>query len=167
MKKVIYFAGGCFWGVQKYFDQFEGVLETVVGYANGHSQHPTYPEVKSQKSGHSETVKVIYESDRISLKQLLDYYYRIIDPTSLNKQGEDEGISYRTGIYYVDKEDLDIIKKEKERRQQFYEIPIVVEILPLDHFYEGEEYHQKYLEKNPTGYCHIPFHMFSIRENEK
>ena len=167
MKKVIYFAGGCFWGVQKYFDQFEGVLETVVGYANGHSQHPTYQEVKSQKSGHSETVKVIYESDRISLKQLLDYYYRIIDPTSLNKQGEDEGISYRTGIYYVDKEDLDIIKNEKERRQQFYEIPIVVEILPLDHFYEGEEYHQKYLEKNPTGYCHIPFHMFSIRENEK
>ena len=110
MEKTIYFAGGCFWGVQKYFDQFKGVKETTVGYANGHTLHPTYQQVKSQESGHSETVKVVYDHEIISLEKLLDYFYRIIDPTSINKQGEDEGISYRTGIYYVDKEDFCVIK---------------------------------------------------------
>ena len=166
MEKTIYFAGGCFWGVQKYFDQFKGVKETIVGYANGHTLHPTYQQVKSQESGHSETVKIVYDSKIISLEKLLDYFYRIIDPTSINRQGEDEGISYRTGIYYVDKEDLDIIKNFTEKIQKLYEDPIVVEILPLNNFYNGEEYHQKYLEKNPTGYCHIPIHMFHIGENE-
>ncbi len=166
MEKTIYFAGGCFWGVQKYFDQFKGVKETTVGYANGHTLHPTYQQVKSQESGHSETVKIVYDSKIISLEKLLDYFYRIIDPTSINRQGEDEGISYRTGIYYVDKEDLDIIKNFTEKIQKLYEDPVVVEILPLNNFYNGEEYHQKYLEKNPTGYCHIPIHMFHIGENE-
>ena len=99
---VIYLAGGCFWGVQKYFDQFEGIIKTTVGYANGHTENPKYEDVKAGKTGHVETVKIEYDENKRSLKQILDDYYRIIERTSLNKQGEDEGISYRTGIYYVD-----------------------------------------------------------------
>ena len=98
---VIYLAGGCFWGVQKYFDQFEGIIKTTVGYANGHTENPKYEDVKAEKTGHVETVKIEYDESLRSLNQILDDYYKIIDPTSLNKQGEDEGISYRTGIYYT------------------------------------------------------------------
>ncbi|MCD7810023.1 MAG: peptide-methionine (S)-S-oxide reductase MsrA, partial [Erysipelotrichaceae bacterium] len=115
--KVIYLAGGCFWGVQKYLNQFKGVTNTVVGYANGHTVNPTYQEVKSQNSGHSETVKVEYDENIITLEKLLDYFYRVIDPTSLNKQGEDEGISYRTGIYYIDEEDKEVIHKVTSKVQ--------------------------------------------------
>lgn len=165
MRKVIYFAGGCFWGVQHFFDQFNGVHETTAGYANGTIDNPTYEQVKSQKSGHSETVKVVYECDQITLEQLLYYFYRIIDPTSLNKQGEDEGISYRTGIYYSDPEDQAIIESVTKKVAEQYEQPIVVEILPLQHFYDAEEYHQKYLEKNPNGYCHIPLSLFHLQED--
>lgn len=165
MRKVIYFAGGCFWGVQHFFDQFNGVHETTTGYANGTIENPTYEQVKSQKSGHSETVKVVYECDQITLEQLLYYFYRIIDPTSLNKQGEDEGISYRTGIYYSDPEDQAIIESVTKKVAQQYEQPIVVEILPIQHFYDAEEYHQKYLEKNPNGYCHIPLTLFHLQED--
>ena len=145
---VIYLAGGCFWGVQKYFDQFEGIIKTTVGYANGHTENPKYEDVKAGKTGHVETVKVEYDENKRSLKQILDDYYRIIEPTSLNKQGEDEGISYRTGIYYINE------KKTQEVQKDYHE-KVVVEIQPLDNFYEAEEYHQKYLEKNPQGYCHI------------
>lgn len=166
MKKTIYLAGGCFWGVQKYFDQFKGVTQTTVGYANGHTQHPTYQDVKSQESGHSETVKIDYDNEKITLEKLLDYFYRIIDPTSLNKQGEDEGASYRTGIYYIDDSDLEVIQKVTSKVQDSYDQPLVVEILPLDNFYDAEEYHQKYLNKNPTGYCHIPIHMFNLGEDK-
>lgn len=166
MKKTIYLAGGCFWGVQKYFDQFKGVTQTTVGYANGHTQHPTYQDVKSQESGHSETVKIDYDNEKIKLEKLLDYFYRIIDPTSLNKQGEDEGASYRTGIYYIDDSDLEVIQKVTSKVQESYDQPLVVEILPLDNFYDAEEYHQKYLNKNPTGYCHIPIHMFNLGEDK-
>lgn len=164
MEKTIYFAGGCFWGVQRFFDQFKGVVKTTAGYANGKTAHPTYQQVKSQVSGHSETVKIIYNDEQISLNQLLGYYYQIIDPTSLNKQGEDEGISYRTGIYYIDEKDKEIIEYVTSKEQEKYEQPIVVEILPLDNFYNAEEYHQKYLEKNPGGYCHINSRMFHIEK---
>jgi len=164
--KTIYFAGGCFWGVQKYFDQFKGVKNTVVGYANGKTANPTYQDVKSQESGHSETVKVDYDSQEISLEKLLNYFYRVIDPTSVNKQGEDEGISYRTGIYYKDSDDLEIIQKVTQEVQKNYDKPIAVEILPLENFYNAEEYHQKYLEKNPTGYCHINISMFNLGEEK-
>lgn len=153
--EIIYLAGGCFWGVQKYLDQFSGILKTTVGYANGHTAHPTYEEVKSEKSGHSETVYVEYDETIISLEQILKYYYLIIDPTSINQQGEDTGISYRTGIYYVDEADLEIIHQVTDEVAKNYDKPLAVEILPLDNFYEAEEYHQKYLEKNPQGYCHI------------
>lgn len=160
--KTIYFAGGCFWGVQRFFDQFDGVKETTVGYANGKTANPTYQDVKSQQSDHSETVKVVYDETTLSLVDLLNYFYMIIDPLSLNKQGEDEGRSYRTGIYYTDTDELEIIQSFTNEMQKKYDEKIVVEILPLEHFYNAEDYHQKYLEKNPTGYCHIPFHMFHI-----
>ena len=161
LKKAI-FAGGCFWGVQRFFDQFDGVLETTVGYANGKTANPTYQDVKSQESGHSETVKIVYDESKVSLVELLKYFYMIIDPLSLNKQGEDEGISYRTGIYYTDVKELEVIQSFTTDMQKNYDKQIVVEVLPLEHFYDAEDYHQKYLEKNPTGYCHIPFHMFNI-----
>lgn len=162
--KVIYLAGGYFWGVQKYLNQFKGVTSTTVGYANGHTVNPSYQDVKSQSSGHSETVKVEYDENIITLEKLLDYFYLVIDPTSLNKQGEDEGISYRTGIYYVDVQDKDIIDKVNTRIQEKYDEKLVVEILPLDNFYTAEEYHQDYLDKNPTGYCHIPLSFFKMGE---
>ncbi|MCD7840329.1 MAG: peptide-methionine (S)-S-oxide reductase MsrA [Erysipelotrichaceae bacterium] len=164
--KVIYLAGGCFWGVQKYLNQFKGVTHTVVGYANGHTAHPTYQDVKSQSSGHSETVKVEYDENIITLEKLLDYFYKVIDPTSLNKQGEDEGISYRTGIYYVDEEDKNVIYKVTSKVQDKYDKKLVIEICPLDNFYTAEEYHQDYLDKNPTGYCHIPLSFFHMEDEE-
>ncbi len=153
--KKIYLAGGCFWGLQKYMDQFEGVLETTVGYANGKTENPTYEDVKSQVSDHSETVMVKYDENVISLKTILEKYYVVIDPTSLNKQGEDEGRSYRTGIYYTDESELEIINEVTKAVQEKYAKKIVVEIEPIKNYYLAEEYHQKYLEKNPGGYCHI------------
>ena len=153
--KKIYLAGGCFWGLQKYMDQFDGVVATTVGYANGKTENPTYEDVKSQASDHSETVEVIYDPSVITLKTVLEKYYIVIDPTSLNKQGEDEGRSYRTGIYYTDTSDLSIIKEVTANIQSRNTERVVVEIEPLNNFYPAEEYHQKYLEKNPQGYCHI------------
>lgn len=153
--KTIYLAGGCFWGMQKYMDQFDGVLETTVGYANGLTKNPTYEDVKSQVSDHSETVEVKYDETVISLKEILEKYYVVIDPTSLNKQGEDEGRSYRTGIYFLDEAELPVIEEVTASIQAKNEKKVVVEIEPLKNFYPAEEYHQKYLEKNPQGYCHI------------
>ncbi|MGM9946446.1 peptide-methionine (S)-S-oxide reductase MsrA [Floccifex sp.] len=153
--KTIYLAGGCFWGMQMFFDQFDFVKETRVGYANGNIENPVYQDVKAQKTGHAETLKIVYEDD-IHLDELLNYYFEVIDPVSINRQGEDEGSSYRTGIYYVDEKDLPVIQKKIEEIQKNYIQKIAVEVQPLKSFYDAEEYHQKYLEKNPGGYCHIP-----------
>ena len=162
--KTIYLAGGCFWGIQKYMDQFDGIIETVVGYANGYLDNPTYEDVKAQKSGHAETVKIVYDEKIISLEEILKKFLLVIDPTSLNKQGEDEGSSYRSGIYYTNDKDSDIIVQMIQDEQKKYDRPIVVEILPLTVFYKAEEYHQKYLEKNPEGYCHIGTCFFKNKE---
>ena len=153
--KTIYLAGGCFWGIQKYMDQFEGIIETTVGYANGFTEYPKYEDVKAQKTGHSETVEVKYDETRISLTEILTHFYVVIDPTSLNKQGEDEGTSYRCGIYYTQDEDLPTIQNITNQEQLKYEKPFVIEIETLKNYYLAEEYHQKYLDKNPSGYCHI------------
>lgn len=153
--KKIYLAGGCFWGMQKFFDQFDGVVSTTVDYANGSTENPTYEEVKSQKSGHAETLLINYDPSVISLEELLRKFYMVIDPTSKNKQGEDEGISYRTGIYYTDPADLPAIEAVTEEVRKKHTEPIAVETEPLKNFCPAEEYHQKYLEKNPGGYCHI------------
>ncbi len=162
--KTIYLAGGCFWGIQKYMDQFDGIIETVVGYANGYLKNPSYENVKSQQSGHAETVKVVYDEQVLSLEKILRKFLLVIDPTSLNKQGEDEGSSYRSGIYYTDENDLDIIVQVIQDEQKKYVHPIVVEVKPLISFYKAEDYHQKYLDKNPGVYCHIDTCFFKDKE---
>ena len=154
--KTIYLAGGCFWGCQKYFDLIDGVVETEVGYANGPIPHPSYEQVKAHV-GHAETVRVAYDPEVLPLTRLLDAYDRVIDPTSVNRQGEDEGVQYRTGIYYTDAEDLPVLRASLDRLAAGLDKPLAVELKPLENFYSAEEYHQKYLEKNPNGYCHIHF----------
>lgn len=154
--KTIYLAGGCFWGLEAYMERVNGVVDAVSGYANGDDQHPnpSYEDV-IRGSGHAETVKVTYDPAKISLETLLDYYFRVIDPTSLNKQGNDRGIQYRTGIYYTDDADKAVINHALQKIQQKYAKKVVVEEQPLKNFYLAEEYHQDYLAKNPNGYCHI------------
>lgn len=152
----IYLAGGCFWGVEKYISNIKGVLSTTVGYANGDTENPTYEQVRYENSGHAETVKVVFDEDALSLEVLLKLFYRIIDPTSVDKQGEDEGHQYRTGIYHVDPKDADLIAASLQKLASKYDAPLAIEACPLIHFYDAEEYHQDYLDKNPTGYCHVP-----------
>ena len=160
MIKTIYLAGGCFWGVQHYFDQFNGILNTTVGYANGNTENPVYKDVKKGLTGHAETLEIQYDDNVISLSKILDLYFDIIDPVSINQQGEDIGISYRTGIYYVDNEDLDTIQTKYIEIQNEYDSNLAVELKPLRNFFNAEEYHQKYLDKNPGAYCHIPASKF-------
>ena len=159
--KTIYLAGGCFWGVQKFFDQFDGVISTEVGYANGPDEAPSYQEV-CRSSGHAETVKIVYDEDRISLTELLGYYFMVIDPLSVNKQGNDTGVQYRTGIYYTDEEQLAEAKLVYAAEEEKAGAELAVELEPLQNFFTAEEYHQKYLVKNPAGYCHIPRAMFNL-----
>ena len=160
--KEIYLAGGCFWGTEHFFKQIRGVIETEVGFANGHTENPTYQEVYTDKTGFAETVLVKYNPDVVSLEFLLQMYFVAIDPTSLNKQGHDEGTRYRTGIYYTDSADLAIINKVYEAEQQKYSQPFAVERLPLENYYPAEDYHQDYLDKNPDGYCHLPLELFEF-----
>lgn len=154
MKEIV-LAGGCFWGVEEYMSRIQGVIDTKVGYANGTEAHPSYEDVCRGTTGHAEACFVEYDEDRIPLKDLLGKFWSIVDPTALNRQGNDVGSQYRTGIYYIDDEDLDIIKDSLNREQAKYSKPIVTEINPLSCFYHAEEYHQSYLKKNPNGYCHI------------
>ena len=165
MIKEIYLAGGCFWGTQHFLKQINGVVSTSVGYANGTVPNPTYNEVYTEKTGHVETVMVRYDSDVVSLEMILDLYFQTIDPTSLDQQGPDIGTRYRTGIYYTDADDVDVIRNVTKSIALQYIQPIVVEIERLECFYLAEDYHQDYLDKNPTGYCHIPRSMFVLAKN--
>jgi peptide methionine sulfoxide reductase msrA/msrB len=151
--KEIYLAGGCFWGIQAYIDRIIGVEYTNVGYANGNSEETEYYSLK--ETGHAETVYVAYDPEKITLEELLGYFYGIIDPTSLNKQGNDMGSQYRSGIYYVDEEDREIIEAVTANEQAKLGEKIVTEIQPLKNYVLAEDYHQNYLDKNPGGYCHI------------
>ena len=159
--KTIWLAGGCFWGMQKFFDQFPGVIETEVGYANGPDRAPTYKEVCAD-SGHAETLRIVYDPEALPLEKLLDYYFMVIDPLSVNRQGGDAGIQYRTGIYYADPADLPAVRTVYDREEKKAGAPLAVAVEPLVNFFSAEEYHQKYLEKNPDGYCHIPREYFSL-----
>ena len=151
----IYFAGGCFWGVEAYMARIYGVYDTTSGYANGKTENPSYKDVCYNNTGHAEAVHVRYDPEYVSLRTLLHYYFKIIDPTSINKQGNDEGSQYRTGIYYVDERDGEVIHQYIAEEQAKYEAPIVVEVQPLEQYFLAEEFHQDYLDKNPGGYCHI------------
>jgi peptide-methionine (S)-S-oxide reductase len=154
--KTIIFAGGCFWGVEAYFNLQNGVTFTKVGYANGNVDNPTYEQVCTSTTGHYEAVYVEYDDRMISLNKLLDAYWKIIEPTVKDKQGADVGSQYGTGIFYIDEVDKKIIEESRDKEQQKYDLPIVTVIEPLKSFFDAEEYHQKYLDKNPNGYCHIP-----------
>ncbi|MFZ9781912.1 MAG: peptide-methionine (S)-S-oxide reductase MsrA [Bacilli bacterium] len=162
--KTIYLAGGCFWGVEAYYKKLKGVVDTQVGYANGNYPNPTYEEVCDEKATHAEAVKVVYDAKVISLEKLLDHLFRIIDPTSVNKQGHDEGVQYRTGVYFETVEDEKVAKAYVARRQPEYKKPIAVEIQSLRGFYDAETYHQDYLDKNPFGYCHVNFAVLKKEE---
>lgn len=149
----IYLAGGCFWDVEGYFKKIPGVLDTDVGYANGKTDATSYEKIGA--TDHSETVKISYDPVVVALQDILEYYFSIIDPTSVNKQGNDEGRQYRTGIYYTDENDKLIIDEIIRQKQEGYDKKIVVEVEPLKNFILAEDYHQDYLDKNPGGYCHI------------
>ncbi len=151
----IYLAGGCFWGMEKYLSSIRGVLSTEVGYANGRTLHPTYEDVCHKNTGHAETVRVEYDPEVISLRFLLQLYFEAIDPTAVNRQGADVGVQYRTGIYYTDPADLPVIQEAIGELQKTLDRPVAVEVKPLENYSPAEEYHQKYLDKNPGGYCHI------------
>jgi peptide-methionine (S)-S-oxide reductase len=156
MKKII-LGGGCFWGVEKFFAMIPGVIQTEVGYANGKTENPTYEEVCKNDTDFVEVCYITYDESLVSLDVLLDKYWSVIDPTTVNRQAGDVGTQYRSGIYYVDESDLEIINKSKSKIQEQYKETVVTEIKPLEKYYKAEEYHQDYLDKNPTGYCHIKF----------
>ncbi|APM39356.1 peptide-methionine (S)-S-oxide reductase MsrA [Clostridium kluyveri] len=155
MGKIV-LAGGCFWGIEAYFNTIDGVVYTKVGYANGNTKNPTYGLVCKNNTGFAEACYIEYDDNIIKLEQLLSNYWKVIDPTVKDRQGHDIGTQYRTGIYYFDGKDVEVIKKSKENEQRKYKKIIVTEVEPLKNFYDAEEYHQKYLDKNPNGYCHIP-----------
>ena len=140
---TIYLAGGCFWGVEEYFSRVPGVLDAVSGYANGRSETTRYELIG--QTGHAETVQVTYDASQVSLREILLHYFRIINPLSKNKQGNDVGSQYRTGVYYTDDNDLPVIKQVFQEMSEQYGQPLAVELLPLQHFIPAEEYHQDYL----------------------
>ncbi|MDR2103547.1 MAG: peptide-methionine (S)-S-oxide reductase MsrA [Treponema sp.] len=155
MTQQIYIAAGCFWGAEKYFSLIKGVIRTEVGYANGRTEKPSYEDVRYRESGHAETVMIEYDPAVLSLSFLLDLYYEAVDPTSLNRQGHDVGVQYRTGVYYTNKADREIITESFKRLEAKIGRAAAIECKPLENFYTAEAYHQKYLDKNPGGYCHI------------
>ena len=162
MTRDLYFAAGCFWGAQKFFSLVKGVTFTEVGFANGFTENPTYKEVYTDQTGYAETVHLQYDTDIVAEERLTDLFLQAIDPLSLNKQGEDEGTRYRTGVYYVSEDQVPGIRAALDRTAAALGLALAVELLPLQNFYRAEEYHQDYLEKNPTGYCHLSPAIFRI-----
>jgi peptide methionine sulfoxide reductase msrA/msrB len=165
--KEIYLAGGCFWGTEKYLSLIKGVTYTEVGYANGNTDSPCYEDVCWRESGHAETVKVLYDPEEVSLGFILKLFYEVIDPLAINRQGNDVGSQYRTGIYYVDENDRAIIENSIKELQTRYDRPIAIEVMPLQNYFRAEEYHQRYLDKNPNGYCHIRRDKFARAEQAR
>jgi len=157
---TIYLAGGCFWGVEKYIASINGVLNTEVGYANGRTDSPTYGEVSTGLTGDAETVRVDYDPTVAPLGFLLDLFYKAIDPTSVNRQGNDVGTQYRSGIFYSDDADRAVIEQSIAKLQGRLDKPVAIQVTSLTSFTPAEEYHQDYLEKNPGGYCHIGGDLF-------
>ncbi len=164
LRRDIWLAGGCFWGTEAFFRRIPGVLSAVPGYANGTTPDPSYEDVCTGQTGHAETVQVVYDSGAISLREILKLYFCTIDPTVRNRQGHDVGTQYRTGIYYQDPSDRVVIDKVVAEERARWTKPLVTEVAPLQAFYPAEEYHQRYLEKNPGGYCHVDLSLASLDE---
>ncbi len=162
-QKDIWFAAGCFWGAQKFFKLVDGVEFTEVGFCNGRLKDPTYEQVYTDTTGHAECVHVRYNPSVVSLQHLTELFFKIIDPLSLNKQGEDVGTRYRTGVYYDNTQDARVLSEVFHKTKQALGVEdFPVELLPLECFYPAEEYHQDYLDKNPTGYCHLSPAIFKL-----
>ena len=162
MENTIYLAGGCFWGVQHYLKQINGIVETQTGFANGLTDNPVYEEVYTDRTGYAETVRVVYDPDVLPLRKLIQLYFLCIEPTSVNRQGDDSGTRYRTGIYYLDPDDRFVIDDVCREVQASYSSPLAVEVQPIERFYPADEYHQDYLDKHPDGYCHLPPSLFDL-----
>ncbi len=167
MEKELFLAAGCFWGAEHFLKQIEGVTFTEVGFANGNTPNPTYKEVYTDTTGYAETVHLRYDPLRVSLRFLLEMYFKAIDPTSLNQQGEDRGTRYRTGIYFTDSADEPLVRYIMSEEAKHYGLPLQVEVMPLANFYRAEDYHQDYLVNNPTGYCHLPVELFAYARNNR
>lgn len=155
MRKTIYLAGGCFWGTDHLFSLVPGVLATEAGYANSRIANPSYREVCSGITDAAEAVKVEYDDEKVSLTDLLKLYFKSIDPLSFDRQGNDVGRQYRTGIYYTDSSDASVIEAQVATIQRRHKQPLAVEYGELKNFYPAEDYHQDYLYKNENGYCHV------------
>lgn len=169
-RSSIVLAGGCFWGLQKFLDQFQGILSTQAGYANSVIANCSYRQVCSGMTHAAEAVRVVYDPKQISLRQILDVFFAVINPTTKNRQGNDIGTNYRSGIYYTNEKERAVIETAVRTEQKKYRDAIVTEVLPLENFYPAEEFHQDYLSKNPGGYCHISpvkMHGFPLKSNEE
>lgn len=153
---TIYLAGGCFWGVQAFMDRQNGIVESTVGYLNSRVESPSYEEVCTGSTHAAEAVKLLFDSEVLPLEDLLELYFSVIDPTAKNRQGADRGTQYRTGIYFTTPEQEAVALRALAELQKKYLRTLQVECMPCENFYPAEEYHQKYLEKNPGGYCLIP-----------
>jgi len=163
MKRIV-IGGGCFWGVEAYYKRLKGVIDTNVGYANGNISNPGYEDLINKIATHVEACEIFYDEKIISLNMILEHLFRFIDPTSLNQQGEDKGIQYRTGVYYQSEEDKLVIDSFIHNQQKHYNLPIMVEVLPEKMFFLAEDYHQNYLDVNPNGYCHVDLNLIKTNE---
>ena len=165
MKEII-LAGGCFWGVEEYFKRVKGIIETEVGYSQGDKINPSYEEVCKQGTNHTEVVYLKYDVHQISLNNIMDLLFRIIDPTSLNKQGNDVGTNYRSGIYYINDNDKVVIEDFiAKANNHYHHKEVVVECEKLYNYFKAEDYHQAYLSAKPNGYCHVDFS--KLKDSEK
>ena len=157
-KEITTLGGGCFWCLEAVYDQLEGVLDVVSGYAGGHVPNPDYRSVCNGTTGHAEVVQVTFDPQEITFKEILEVFFTIHDPTTLNRQGADVGTQYRSAIFYHSDEQKTVAENvmSEIKAAKIWDNPIVTEITPLDVFYPAEEYHQEYFQRNPyQGYCQI------------
>jgi peptide-methionine (S)-S-oxide reductase len=156
MREIATLAAGCFWCVEAVFDDLRGVEDVVSGYAGGHTENPTYQQVCSETTGHAEVIQIKFDPEEISFKEILQVFFAVHDPTTLNRQGNDVGTSYRSAIFYHDAEQKRVAEEviREVTEDGVYDAPIVTEVAPLDKFYEAENYHQEYFANNPNQpYC--------------
>ena len=155
MTETATLAGGCFWGVEELLRKLPGVANTTVGYAGGTLENPRYEDVKSGSTGHAESLQIVFDPSKISFDDILDHFFRLHDPTTPNRQGNDVGTQYRSAIFFHDETQHDAAKRAVERAQSKWTRPITTEIVPFTKFWEAEDYHQDYLQRYPNGYtCH-------------
>ena len=166
--QAIYLAGGCFWGMERVFQMLDGVVSTTVGYVNGNKVSPSYEDIIRNETGYKECVRVIFDTHRLDVQTILQAYFLCIDPTVTDRQKDDIGTQYQTGIYYKNCSLIERIEEVYNREKSRYEV-FCMELAPVKCFYEAEEYHQNYLVKNPEGYCHItPVDLEKVRKlNQK